>query len=167
MVEHVSHLPAGPPPFVYHSAVTLADCLFPVKLRITLYSLWLNPATLNATRSQLYTHARWCRPLSCKSGQSPDLRKSALPTARQSRSRESVGDGCSPSGTRTHRLGLRLFIIQSESIEHLGLNYSSTSTYFQGANFEAWMSSGVRVRAASGRVVAKGAIPCPSRTPAL
>lgn len=48
-----------------------------------------------------------------------------------------MGDGGAPSGTRTHRLGPRAFIIQSESIEHLGLNYSSTSTYFQGAKLEA------------------------------
>lgn len=49
------------------------------------------------------------------------------------------------------------FIIQSESIEHLGLNYSSTSTYFQGAKSDTWMSSGVRMRAAGARVAALGA----------
>lgn len=67
LVERVCPLPAGPPHplFVYHSAVTLADCLFPVKLHITLYSLWLNPGILNGTRSPSYTCARWCRPLSC------------------------------------------------------------------------------------------------------
>lgn len=93
--------------------------------------------------------------------------KSAAPTAWQSGGRESVGEVGTPSGTRAYRLGPRAFIIQSESIEHLGLNYSSTSTYFQGAKLEAWMSSGAQIRAAGSRVVAKGVIPCPSRTPAL
>lgn len=68
-------------------------------------------------------------------------------------------------GRAAHRAGLialivsgpRAVIIQSESIEHLGLNYSSTSTYFQGAKSDAWMSSGVRMRAAGGRVAARGA----------